>query len=265
MARINIEDTLDDDPRFQYLQKLVGRQTAYGVWRDVAKQAQQYWKKDRSLIPKHIFKFIENHQAMVDSDLVEEHDHGFKLVGSEEAFAWLIQKVNAGKKGGSSKNNTLDESGGQRNETTVSDSKPLTLTLTPSQPLALVQENKKTPIGVSHQPAKKAEVGAIEQLAGDPEVENFLADIKRDQQQRWLRLYDSPDFIKQELLKAIIWLADNPQRAPRAGRGKSSFLTKWFGRGWERHRKTIQTNTPSPDDDMTARLNEIRRQRGKDN
>ena len=58
MARINIEDELQEDPRFHMLEESVGRIMALGIVAHAFKMAQFYWtKKDapRSLVPKKLF------------------------------------------------------------------------------------------------------------------------------------------------------------------------------------------------------------------
>jgi hypothetical protein len=103
LACINIHDQLSKDPRFKKLQKIVGAQLAWGVWIDAAMIAQEFWKKDRSLIPRHLFSAIDNHQALLESGLVEEKDHGFYLLGSRDQFDWMIERIEAASNGGKAK------------------------------------------------------------------------------------------------------------------------------------------------------------------
>lgn len=56
---------------------------------------------------------------------------------------------------------------------------------------------------------------------------------------KWKDFTDDPDFIKEEIKKANLWIEANPRRKPK---DKIKFLQNWFTKAWERHRKTIPTN-----------------------
>lgn len=133
MARINIEDSVYRDQRFldlciSYQCKFRALGALVALW----SIGQDYWKRDRALIPKDKWAQQRLPVELIELGFVIEKTHGFEVDGAENHFAWLVQKVNAGKKGGSSKNNNLEPSGAKRSQAQPNESKPLTLTLTPT-------------------------------------------------------------------------------------------------------------------------------------
>lgn len=135
MARINIEDSIYMDTRFLNLIRICHSiDEAMGALVRAFSVAQQFWKRDKGLIPKEVWKIQMLNLKLIEVGLVIEKEHGFYVVGSEEQFAWLVQRVTSGQKGGiasgesrRSEINELDRSGAKR---LVSGAKPLTLTLT---------------------------------------------------------------------------------------------------------------------------------------
>lgn len=70
-----------------------------------------------------------------------------------------------------------------------------------------------------------------------PELEFFtkIKPLSVKLVQSWLALYDA-EWLRTEIKKATAWCIANPKRTPRAPGG---FLTNWFARGYETHRKTM--------------------------
>lgn len=100
MARINIEDSIWKDFRFQELMiKVGGRHAAKGMIVELWTLAQEYWFPERRYVP--IEKIREaGLQAVIDVGLAESREGGYFAIGTEKAFDWLFQKQEAGKKGG---------------------------------------------------------------------------------------------------------------------------------------------------------------------
>lgn len=104
------------------------------------------------------------------------------------------------------------------------------------------KNNKTTNVVFTPQPDGGQSVGAITDIENfsDPVILDFFqqTQISQNSQKAWFKLYDA-EYIKIELIKMVAWCSDNSQRCPKSARGWASFVTKWLGRGWERHRKTI--------------------------
>lgn len=136
MARINIEDSLFNDPRFEVVCSQIGKVQAIGYFVLIVKMAQRYWVEG-SIIPKPIFELAKFPKEFVAVELVIEKEDGFYLRGSEESFAWIVAKSKNGKKGGRPKViNDLEKANEKLKKAKVNPSQsyenPLTLTLTPT-------------------------------------------------------------------------------------------------------------------------------------
>lgn len=100
MARINIEDSLWKDDRFQDLMIKTGnRHTAKGMILELWTLAQEYWFPNRKAIPLERIKQA-GLQLVIDVGLAVIEESGVKAIGTDKAFDWLFQRQEAGKKGG---------------------------------------------------------------------------------------------------------------------------------------------------------------------
>lgn len=80
-------------------------------------------------------------------------------------------------------------------------------------------------------------------LAKEKQLIPILADLERRKVkcvmvEKWLDLYQDPEWICQEIKKAEIWMVDNP-RAPKSQFGR--FFSTWLSRGWDRYRKSLRS------------------------
>lgn len=100
MARINIEDSLWKDDRFQDLMiRVANRHTAKGMLVELWSLAQEFWFPERKLIPVERIR-RSGLDLMLEVGLAIEKEGGVFAVGTEKAFDWLFQKQSAGRKGG---------------------------------------------------------------------------------------------------------------------------------------------------------------------
>ncbi len=74
---------------------------------------------------------------------------------------------------------------------------------------------------------KPTEKGPIPVFYGDPEIERFLAEVPKSVQDRWMKLYGNPLWVKQECLKALNWLETKGQ-GKRKDMGR--FMSNWLER-----------------------------------
>lgn len=183
MARINIEDAIYKDMRFiQLVQKLGSVDSALGALVRAWSLAQAHYlsaETDR-LIP--VFEW--NRQciphAIVEVGLAEERDAGIYICGAEKQFAWLLQRQDAGRKGGRPKLDTTivipDESDRLTTESgriaEQSGSNPLTLSLT----LPLSQEKNLR---------KELKANSREKRSPPPGMGLFIATYATAWKARW--------------------------------------------------------------------------------
>lgn len=101
MARINIEELWWTDPRRSKLIRILGDEDkADGVAVKMWRLAQEFWKKDRGLVPNSIFETLENNQALVGCGLASLGNDGVYVRGSSQYHDWLHEQRENGKKGG---------------------------------------------------------------------------------------------------------------------------------------------------------------------
>jgi hypothetical protein len=93
-----------------------------------------------------------------------------------------------------------------------------------------------------------APVIAIPEISDSLTLE-ILGGVKIEIQEAWLRLYTEPGWVKGEIQQAAVWCKANPGRKPKSDYGR--FLTAWLSRGWEKYRKTLQTNIISSKSDYS--------------
>lgn len=146
MARINVEDDLFGDFRFENLvEKLGDLEKAIGKMVRIWKLAQKYWVDNKSLIPHEIFE-KGPWQTVLEVGLAEKRETGYYVSGSEKQFAWIFQKSSAGKKSAEArmskygsnqpvKPRTALEQRSTPVERSPNTPEPLTLTLTPTPSL----------------------------------------------------------------------------------------------------------------------------------
>lgn len=134
LSRINIEDSLFKDDRFFELAMKLGSKTmALGAFMEACILAQKHYlttDNDR-LVPLTEWERNAILQHVLDAGLAERRDKGIYVSGSDEQFAWLIQRSNAGKKLKAPRAKR-PLTGVKRKLTEANGSKPLTLSLPPT-------------------------------------------------------------------------------------------------------------------------------------
>lgn len=236
MARINIEDSLFEDPRFELIANEIGKALAVGNFVLIAKVAQKYWVKGE-LIPKEIYKRLKFPKQFVKVGLVIETDEGFYLKGSEKHFAWYVSKFKNGGQGGRpNKINNLQKPTDNLNETYKN---PLySLLSTPSSLLLTHNSNSSSTV------LEKSKPGPLE----FKDENALILSIDKKILDNWAKLYEQ-EYLQRELLKAWNWYSNNPRKKPKTIRGWVQALSSWFDRGWKHYVKNIEVNKNSSLDD----------------
>jgi len=104
MPRINIEDSLWSDDRYQELAVLSGsRALAAGAVLLAIVTAQKHWCPEKRPIPKKEWDRLTLAKEMIQVGLAEEIENAVYFRGSEKHFAWWFVAKEKGKKGGLAK------------------------------------------------------------------------------------------------------------------------------------------------------------------
>lgn len=145
MARINIEDSIYKDFRFYKLvEKSNSVDEAIGSLIRAWSLAQQFYLNEETsrLIPKTEWKRQSINNSVIDAGLAEVRGEYVYVLGSDDQFAWLLQRQEAGKKGGRppNRNKRIAEKAGplrkKAGESGESGSNPLSLSLSLSPTLS---------------------------------------------------------------------------------------------------------------------------------
>lgn len=101
MARINIEDSLYTDHRFMELCiRLQSVDASLGALVRAWTVAQKYFLKDDRKIPRDVWDSQRLSNHIIEVGLAVEENGRIHIIGAEDQFSWLLQRVEAGKKGG---------------------------------------------------------------------------------------------------------------------------------------------------------------------
>lgn len=179
VARINIEDTLWGDPRFQELLVKVGdRHRAKGMILELWTVAQKYWVASRGKgIPKPAWDDHGLPNVLVECRLARDDGEFIYAIGAKEQFAWLDQRTDAGKNGGiasgkarikiTGKKTKREEAKRSGDEAEASGTKPpsLTLTLSPSLSLSLAQSHEERRIAGALETEGTPQAGGAEEIS----------------------------------------------------------------------------------------------------
>lgn len=101
MARINIEECWWSDPRRSRLIKLIGsEERADGIAVKMWRVGQEFWKRDRQLVPIAIFDSLEFAQQLLGAGLAVIQGDFVYIRGSSQYLEWVHDKQEAGRIGG---------------------------------------------------------------------------------------------------------------------------------------------------------------------
>lgn len=131
MARLNIEERFWMDTRLKALSSKLGSEfMAAGSLLFFWRLAQEQYKKGR-LISESQFKLGGFPDALFDCEFAERTPEGIRAKGDKTNFKWIIDKINAGKRGGiisgksrSSKVKDLGEANAKQNEAEPKQNEP---------------------------------------------------------------------------------------------------------------------------------------------
>lgn len=134
MARINVEDSLFTDARYEILAEKYGRYAATGMIVHAWKMAQKYFLSEQKLIPVELWE-LSKLQPIEECGLAEKRPDGIYVKGSHDQFEWLKNKQLAGQKSAmirAQRKSTHPQQDSTGVEHTGNRNEPLTLTLTPT-------------------------------------------------------------------------------------------------------------------------------------
>lgn len=254
MARINIEaDLFTRNAWLNFVIKKGSPEAALGALVFAFIQAQKFWAPNEELIPHEVWESEGLDDLLIESGLAEKRETGIYVKGSKEQFAWLMQKHEAGKKGGRPKKKTeenrpvISDKRNEPNGTRVEPSSSISISSSISNSNSFSSSSSSdlgsTLTSASPPEAKKAPT-VIPEFKKHDEVAQLLGNVSEASQKRWLSIFNGQaEFVVKEMLKAADWLDRNPARRPRTSRGYAQFCSSWLNRAWPNYQKSIPTNS----------------------
>lgn len=218
MARINIEDSLYQDHRFLSLCIKFGSiETALGAMVRVWSVAQKFYVLDDRKIPREEWVKQGLNDAVIEVGLAENVDGRVRVAGVDEQFKWLLQRIEAGRRGG--------QAVGKRKEAVakrpLAGAKPLTLTL----PLTLDSKELNTSPTDVGECVSKSDIEAV--YSRYPRKEG-----KSDGMKRLKTQIKTPEDLKKFSFAVEQYRAkcERDRTEPRYIKHFSSFVSEW--RDW---------------------------------
>lgn len=238
MPRINIEDSIYQDHRFLDLCILEGgdRFRAMGILIYTWSLAQKWFLKNpEHLIPIKEWNAAKIPDTVITANFVERKESAVYVRGSEEQFAWLTQRRDAGLKNkGKNVERPLTESNGRN---------PLPLSLDTNT--SILNKNTKNTYNtsISSEP-KNFEDLCSGPAAAVPRCHELLVDISEiiekrkvseEVQSRWIEAFvpmgTTSTWLCNEIRKCVAWEAANPTRRKK---NFPRYATNWLNRAWDR-------------------------------
>lgn len=293
MARINVDDKwFAKDPRRKKFVKAVGDEDkADGLALRFWVLGQEAYVKG-GLVNKKQFYMLPYAKDFLACELAEERDGGIYIKGSKRRLEWYRKMIAGASKGGSQKStakaqaakrreeakrqkkseheenqqdkhkppqgqptnhkppqvsysysHSFSGSSSQSNSNSESDSFENTNSRSPEKPRRL-----------SRRVANANPLGAIQEFAGNPVVEDLLSTVSHQVQGAWVKAYPDVDWVVCELLKANVWITTNPHKAPKQF---ARFMSNWLSRSFENYRKGLPSRRLTNSEVNANSLNEM--------
>ncbi len=260
MARVNVEEDLYRDQRWIDLIIRLGgdSEKALGALVRAWTVGQEYWKVCSNGIPKGAWKMQKLNDAIIEVGLAHDKGDFILIHNSEKHFAWLRQRVDAGKSGGVASGISRRSAAPE-----IIEEKPKRGEAGRSKPKQTEASYSSSPSYSSSDSYKeelKEEPGAVVAVTSSPpdlvvlqdllEIQETIRERKVTEleQRAWLTAFPDARWIIAEVKKALVWEAANPKRRKKLfGR----FMANWMMRNWD-SRKII--NEPAKSGALYERL-----------
>ena len=212
MPRINVDEEVFRDPRWFGLLSLVEKpEEAIGMLVMFWFLGQKYWQNGEQLIP--VNRIPEVLVPVVRAGFGEERPDGVYVCGSRERFQWLIERREAGRKGGLAKaKQTLANAKQNVANLPSSSSSSSSSSLTPT--LNVTNKSQKNMLG-AEKPQLQAD-GSWSGINGKLSV--------------WKETFPAVD-IESELKRISAWVMANPKNRKK---NWERFIVNWLSRTQDR-------------------------------
>ncbi|MGE3681984.1 MAG: hypothetical protein AB7G93_09675 [Bdellovibrionales bacterium] len=232
MARINIEECWWSDVRRSALIRLMGDEdladaAAIRAWR----LAQEFWGRNRQLVPKQIWSTFQAAPKLIQAGLAEEREEGIYVRGSSQYLDWHAEKRAAAQKGGKKSAQRPRNAKGQLIKIPKQN---------PSKNQAEPKESQASGSG-SHSDSGSGSgsgSGGREPLAPAKQVfktsEELQAAISLVDRERWAKDYPDPNWVTRQIDLCFRHHTSVPSETPRTKGHWMQKLQTWLEIGWSK-------------------------------
>lgn len=240
MARLNIEEQFWNEIN-RVVAKVGDEDKAIGNAVRLFRFAQIRAKQGKPITAED-WRIQGFHESLVPifATRISANDETFyEVVGAKKHFAWLEERVEAGRAGG------VKSGESRRSEfndlTEAKRSKPKQTEPSSSYSLSFSEEELNTKTTTSElEKLPTAGKPALVKIATSQELISKIPSITLS---RWAALYPDGEFLNRELLKALNYYESNPRKLPKTVAGWSRTLASWFNRSWEWSAKNTKGNS----------------------
>jgi hypothetical protein len=263
MARINFEDRIFREQGFQDLMiEVRSRLLAKGIALELFQLAQEFWFPDRRPIPMDRFKAAGLPDILFAAGGLCELVEGDVYVrGSKQAFQWLFDASDAGKKSAEARKQKSGTAQPKRprQKKTESLERPLNGVQRPSKVVQEVSTSLlSSPSSLLSSPdsnSNSIREATTAILKTDSKTAEYLAKVSDDVQRAWLTLYPKY-WVEQECKAAVVWCLANPRQGAKTEWPR--FFTGWLKRGFDplKHSARPVMRTP-PEPGQTVKFDTV--------
>lgn len=243
MARLNIEDKVFKEQGFQDLMIDVrSRHLAKGIVLELFQLAQEFWFPDMLPIPMDRFKAAGLPEILFQpGGLCELNDSGVYVRGSKDAFQWLFDASNAGKKSAEVRKAKTGSAQPKKPKTEVeSIERPSNVVQRPSNGVEEVSTSYSSSSSYSLSYSKEVEEEESSSDSKKPQdlfkptcgldAYNGMTEARKT---AWMELYPDEGYVCRTVNRAFIYyFHDHPKSAPTSRRGWSKAFSHWLEKGW---------------------------------
>lgn len=230
MPRINVEESIYSDPRFQDFCIAVGNKyLAIGYMVGAWTLAQRYWCPGRLAIPENEFKASGLPDALIQCRLAESSSDGIRIKGSEDHFAWWFKRQEAGRLGGLAKASNAKQTLANVYQNVAN--LPSSSSSSSSSFSNSSSEDKIQILSAVVKPTTRRE----RKIFRPESLDQLKASITSETTALWKTLYPDDAYRRREAVRCWAYYRDNTRKCPATLSGWTRVFGSWFERGWAKH------------------------------
>lgn len=229
---VTVDSQFWDDPRLEDLILILGEQRALGACLLAFYLSRKYWLRDERLIPEAVWKARKIPECLIDTGFAERKPEGIRVDGVEKFAEQYQRAVSKARLGADARWNKKPK---ENNKPVMPEGLPeamqqgLPEAMRKQCHLDLDLDSNLKKEEREKKPPHSSGLGAITEFRGNAMVEHFLSQVRCEVQTAWVSMYGNPEWIRNEILSAIVWERSNPSKA---WSNRSQGMSNWLRRSY---------------------------------